>query len=51
MFGFAKNQQDDIDDRDLGNLRDAARFYNGLSEKELDEAVAGSKPIEVDCDA
>lgn len=43
IFGFAKNEIDNIDDKDLAELRDAARQYDRLTEEEIDCAVADGK--------
>src|SRR5882762_10234697 len=40
MFGFAKSDLDNINDRELEDLRKAARVYIGLSEADIDAAAA-----------
>jgi len=43
LYGFAKNERDNISSDELKNLRKAARFYFGLSRKDLETAaVAGT---------
>lgn len=49
MFGFAKNDMDNINDRELDDLRKAATVYMGLSEDAIDAAVAEKKLSEVEC--
>ena len=49
LFGFAKNDQDNIDDSELRDLRKAAQAYMNLSETEIEEAAAARKLKEVDC--
>jgi hypothetical protein len=43
IFGFAKSEMDNIDDKDLAELRDAARQYDRLTEEEINCAVADGK--------
>jgi hypothetical protein len=50
LFGFAKNEMDNVSDRELAQLRQAARIYMALSESDLSLAVAEHKLLEVDCD-
>jgi hypothetical protein len=50
MFGFAKSDQDNINDRELEDLRKAAKVYMELSEDGVDAAVAEKKLLEVVCD-
>ena len=43
LYGFAKNERENISSDELKNLRKAARFYFGLSRKDLETAaVAGT---------
>ncbi len=51
LFGYAKNDRDNIDDSELRDLRKAAHAYMSLSETEIQEAVAARKLKEVDCNA
>src|ERR1700674_4531206 len=50
MLGFAKNDQYNINDRELEELRKAARVYMQLSEAGMDAAVAEGKLSAVICD-
>jgi hypothetical protein len=50
MFGFAKSDQDNINDRELEDLRKAAKVYMELSEDGIDAAVAEKTLLEVVCD-
>lgn len=49
-FGFAKNDQDNIDDDDEADLRKAARLALGFSDAEIDRLVASGALMEIDCD-
>jgi hypothetical protein len=49
-FGFAKNDLDNIDDEDLGRLRDAAKLTLGFSDDELTRLVEAGKLTEIDND-
>jgi hypothetical protein len=50
MFGFAKNDQANISDRELQDLKRAASVYMRLSGNDLDIAVRQKKLQEVRCD-
>jgi hypothetical protein len=50
MFGFAKSDMGNINDRELDDLRKAATVYMRLSEEAVDAAVAERKLLEVECD-
>ncbi len=50
VYGFAKNELDNIDDRDLANLRRSAEVYMALSDSELDKSVEDKRLTEVVCD-
>jgi hypothetical protein len=50
MFGFAKSDMGNINDRELDDLRKAATVYMKLSEEAVDAAVAERKLLEVECD-
>ena len=50
-FGFAKNDQANIDGRDERELKDAAKIVLGLSEEMMDRQVTAGKFQEVMCDA
>jgi hypothetical protein len=47
LYGFAKNERENIGSDELKNLRKAARFYFGLSRKDLDTAVAAGTLMEI----
>jgi hypothetical protein len=50
LFGFAKNEMDNVSDQELRDLKEAAKIYMSLSAGDLDRAVAAGKLLEVDCD-
>ena len=50
LFGFAKNDQDNIDDDELKNLRNAAAKILGWNDKDVAALVAAGKWTEVKCD-
>ena len=50
LFGFAKNDQDNIDDDELKNLRKAAAKILGWNDKDVAALVAAGKWTEVKCD-
>lgn len=50
LFGFAKNEMGNVSDRELADLKHAAKIYMALGESELRLAVAEEKLLEVDCD-
>lgn len=47
MFGFAKNQQDNIDKKELKALRLMAKDLLSYSGKQLKQAIKASELIEV----
>jgi len=47
MFGFAKNQQDNIDKKELKALKLIAKDLLGYSDKQLKQAIKVSELIEV----
>jgi hypothetical protein len=47
LYGFAKNDRDNIDDGQLRELRKAARFFFSLTEEDLDLAVKQAKLTEI----
>ena len=51
MFGFAKNDQDNIDSNELTELRKAAAEMLGWTDNDVVALVAGGKWTEIDCDA
>jgi hypothetical protein len=50
LYGFAKNELDNVSPSDLSDLQNAGQIYMALSDKELDLAVTESRLIEVTCD-
>lgn len=50
LFGFAKNDQDSIDDDELRTLRKAAAEMLGWDDKEVAALLAAGKWTEVECD-
>lgn len=50
LFGFAKNDQDNIDDDELKELRKAAAAMLSWSDDEITALVAGGKWMEIDRD-
>lgn len=49
IHGFAKNERDNIDARDLADLKSLAKLLLGYGSEQLDEAVAAGELIEVSC--
>jgi hypothetical protein len=49
-FGFAKNDLDNINDEDLGRLKDAAKLTLGFSDEEITRLVEAGKLTEIDYD-
>jgi len=49
LHGFAKNERDNIDNRDLADLKDLAAMYLGYSTAQLSRAVAEGELVEVVC--
>jgi hypothetical protein len=47
LYGFAKNELDNIGGDELKDLRKAASFYFGLSHENLEAAVTAGKLMEV----
>ncbi|GAB7128846.1 type II toxin-antitoxin system RelE/ParE family toxin [Silvimonas sp. JCM 19000] len=47
LYGFAKNERDNIDDKELKALKQLAAFQLGLSPAQLAHALAEGKLIEV----
>jgi hypothetical protein len=48
LYGFAKNERDNISSDELKDLRKAARFYLSLSHEDLSTAVSADKLVEID---
>jgi hypothetical protein len=51
LFGFAKNDRDNIDDRELDDLREAAASWLAADEKLIGQAVEKGLLVEVQDDA
>jgi hypothetical protein len=49
MFGFAKNDRDNIDDDELKSLKELAGAYLAMKEVAIDEAKRLGELSEVDC--
>lgn len=49
VFGFAKNERDNISNTELREFRALAELYLGLTDKQLDTAVSREKLTEVNC--
>ena len=47
LYGFAKNERENISSDELKNLRKAARFYFGLSRRDLETAVVAGTLMEI----
>lgn len=47
IFGFAKNERDNIDDKDVAELRDAAREYAKLTDTQITAAVVMGQLTEI----
>ena len=49
-FGFAKNDQDNVSNEELAELRKAASILLGYTDEDVTELVDGGKWTEVKCD-
>lgn len=49
MFGFAKNERDNIDDDELKMLKRAAAALLGMGDKAMEEAKKQHGLVEIDC--
>ena len=47
LYGFAKNERDNIDSSDLADLREAARVFLGMSRAEIAKVIADGRLKEV----
>ena len=47
IYGFSKNQVDNIKDKEKDALKELAKIYFSYSQKQLDETVHAGKLIEV----
>ena len=50
LYGFAKNERDNIDDRELADLKKLARHYLSYSDAQLATALMQSELTEIACD-
>jgi hypothetical protein len=51
LYGFAKSERDNIDDRELDDLKKLARHYLNYSDAQIATALARTELKEVICDA
>jgi hypothetical protein len=47
LYGFAKNERENISSNELKDLRKAARFYFGLNREDLETAVTAGTLMEI----
>jgi hypothetical protein len=50
LHGFAKNERDNIDDRELADLKKLARHYLSYSDAQIATALMQSELTEIECD-
>jgi hypothetical protein len=50
LYGFAKNERENIDDRELDNLKKLVRHYLSFSDAQIAAALALAELREVACD-
>lgn len=50
VYGFAKNERDNIDDKELRSLKSLAAILLGWTQSQLDHAIKEGKLIKVDHD-
>ena len=50
LYGFAKSERDNIDDRELNDLKKLARHYLGYSDLQIATALEQTELREVVCD-
>lgn len=50
LYGFAKNERDNIDDKELDDLKKLAKHFLSYSEEQIATAVKQSELTEVSCD-
>ena len=50
LYGFAKNERDNIDDRELADLKKLAWHYLGYSDAQIATALICSELTEIECD-
>jgi hypothetical protein len=49
LYGFAKNERDNIDDRELADLKKLARHYLSFSDAQIATALMHSELMEIEC--
>jgi len=50
LYGFAKSERDNIDDRELADLKTLARHYLSYSDAQIAVALIHSELTEIACD-
>jgi hypothetical protein len=50
LYGFAKNERDNIDDKELGDLKKLAKHFLSFSEQQIGLAVKQGELTEIICD-
>ena len=50
LYGFAKSERDNIDDRELADLKNLARHYLSYSDTQIAVALIHSELTEIVCD-
>ena len=50
LYGFAKSERDNIDDRELADLKNLARHYLSYSDAQIAVALIHSELTEIACD-
>jgi hypothetical protein len=50
LYGFAKNERDNIDDKELDDLKKLAKHYLGYSDAQIATALEQGELREVACD-
>lgn len=50
LYGFAKNERENIDDQELDDLKKLAKHYLGYSDAQIAVALARAELREVACD-
>ena len=50
LYGFGKNERDNVDQRELDDLKKLARHFLGYSDLQIATALAQSELREVMCD-
>jgi hypothetical protein len=50
LYGFAKNERDNIDARELADLKKLAAYYINYSDAQIAVALAQAELVEITCD-